>query len=725
MAVTIRDRFFSLTTARTEYQFTADKYGVLKHLWYGEKTGQSMEYLLEYPDVGFSGTIYDSGDEREYSLNTIPLEYPCGGIGDFRPTAANALHPDGSCALDLRYVGHKVSKGKYSIPGLPAVYASEAEAETLEVILRDTASPLEVVLRYAVIEELDIITRSAQFRNTGDGPIILEKAASLCLDIPHGQWEWIHFQGRHNMERQPERAPLIHGVQESSSKRGTSSHQQNPSVILCSPDCTEEKGECYGALLVYSGSFQTQIELDQLHQVRLVMGLNPELFRWTLNSGDTFETPEAVMSYSAEGFSEMSHRFHRLIREHVCRGKYKLSERPILLNSWEAAYFFFDTDKLLEIARGAADMGVDMFVLDDGWFGKRDDDCSGLGDWFVNENKLPGGLERLVGEIKAMGLDFGIWFEPEMISEDSDLYRKHPDWAIRIPGRDPNLTRCQLLLDMSRKDVRDYLYERISSILKSADISYVKWDMNRSMSDWYSAQLPPERQGELPHRYVLGLYELLERLTSDFPDVLFEGCSGGGGRFDAGMLCYCPQIWCSDDTDAIERTKIQYGTSFFYPISTVGSHVSAVPNHQTGRVTPFETRAVTAMAGSFGYELDPAELTEKERRQVKDQISRFRKYRDLINNGSYYRLTDPTRDSSALWSFVSPDKSRVLVQGVMLQPIPNMNRKPCRLRGLDPKAEYRLPEGRTYTGGALMSGGILLPWPWEDYVPVELYLEKV
>jgi len=324
-----------------------------------------------------------------------------------------------------------------------------------------------------------------------------------------------------------------------------------------------------------------------------------------------------------------------------------------------------------------------------------------------------------------MGLDFGLWFEPEMVSEDSELYRNHPDWAIRIPGRDPNLTRCQLLLDMSRKDVRDYLYERISSILKSADISYIKWDMNRSISDWYSAQLPPERQGELPHRYVLGLYELLERLTTDFPDVLFEGCSGGGGRFDAGMLYYCPQIWCSDDTDAIERTKIQYGTSFFYPISTVGSHVSAVPNHQTGRVTPLETRAVTAMAGSFGYELDPTELTEKERSQVREQIKRFRKYRDLIHSGSYYRLTDPMQENNAIWSFVSQDRARVLVQGVQLHPVPNMNRKAYKLRGLDPEAQYKLPDGRTYTGGALMNGGLLLPWAWEEYNPVEVYLEKI
>ena len=355
---------------------------------------------------------------------------------------------------------------------------------------------------------------------------------------------------------------------------------------------------------MYTAEALKQVQLDELEQVRLTMGLNPELFEWTLESGEEFETPEAVMTYSSNGFSKMSYNFHKIIREHICRGKYKLSERPVLINNWEATYFNFDEEKILNIAKQASELGVDMLVLDDGWFGKRDDDNSGLGDWFVNENKIRGGLKSLTEKVKNMGMKFGIWFEPEMISEDSELYRNHPEWSIQIPDRKPVRSRFQLVLDMSREDVQNYLFDAISNILKSADISYVKWDMNRSINDWYSEELDSKHQGELPHRYVLGLYALLERLTSAFPDVMFEGCSGGGGRFDAGMLYYCPQIWCSDDTDAFERTKIQYGTSYIYPISATGSHVSTVPNHQTGRITPFETRGITAMAGSFGYELD-------------------------------------------------------------------------------------------------------------------------
>ncbi|MGN1404124.1 MAG: alpha-galactosidase, partial [Ruminococcus sp.] len=599
MAIRVHEKtgWFQLVTKHTEYQMKADAYGVLKHLWYGAKTGFDMEYLLSYPDVGFAGNLYEAGNDRTYSLNTLPLEYACEGIGDFRIPAVAVTHADGSNALDLRYQSYRISKGKYRIPGLPAVYAEENEADTLEIILKDTASEIEVTLKYGVLAELDIITRSVSIANHGTKPVTLTKAASLCLDIPHGNWEWVHFYGRHAMERQMERVPLLHGIQESASTRGTSSHQQNPAVLLCAPDCTETSGSCMGAALLYSGSFQAKAELDQLEQVRLVMGIHPDLFRWELKPGEAFDTPEVMLSYSSTGMETLSHQFHKAIREHVCRGEYKLAERPVLINNWEATYFGFDERKILHIAKQAAELGVDMLVLDDGWFGKRDDDCSGLGDWFVNEEKLHGGLGQLVQKITAMGMRFGIWFEPEMVSEDSALYREHPDWAIQIPARKPMRSRYQLVLDMTNPAVRDYLFQSMSAVLNSAEISYVKWDMNRSICDWYTSCLPAERQGEMPHRYVLGLYDLLERLTSAFPHVLFEGCSGGGGRFDAGMLYYCPQIWCSDDTDAYERTKIQYGTSFFYPVSAVGSHVSAVPNHQTGRVTPLETRAVTAMAG--------------------------------------------------------------------------------------------------------------------------------
>lgn len=726
MAVRVKDGIFYLETENTLYQMKADEYGVLLHLWYGKKTDCNMDYLLDYPDVGFAGNVYDVDNCRTYSLNTLPLEYGTAGTGDYRVPAISVTHGDGSTALDLRYQEHKILKGKYSIPGLPAVYAGEEEAETLEIILKDTATDIRVILKYGILENQDVITRSVVIINDGEMPVKINRAHSFSMDMPYGDWEWMHFHGRHAMERQVERVPLLHGVQESGSTRGTSSHQQNPSVLLCEKNCTETSGYCMGAVLMYSGGFQTQVELDQLNQTRIVMGIHPDTFCWTLNGGESFYTPEVILSCSDEGMDKLSGRFHRVIREHVCRGKYKMTERPVLINNWEATYFDFDEEKIFNIAKQASELGVDMMVLDDGWFGKRDSDSTGLGDWFVNEDKIKGGLEKLVKRINGLGMKFGIWFEPEMISEESNLYKEHPDWAIQIPGRKPMRGRYQLVLDMTRQDVRDYLYRQISNVLDCANVEYIKWDMNRSISDWYSPGLSSDRQSEMPHRYVLGLYELLERLTTDYPYVLFEGCSGGGGRFDAGMLYYCPQIWCSDDTDAYERTKIQYGTSFFYPVSAVGSHVSAVPNHQTGRITPLETRAVTAMAGSFGYELDLNTLSEEEKAEVAEQIVRFKKYGPLIHNGSYHRLSNPMEDKFAIWSFVSEDKKQVLVHGMIFRTEANMLRYPVRLRGLDGTKKYRLDEtGKIFTGKALMEAGILLPKAWGDYAPVELYFTQV
>lgn len=713
---------FFLETKNTLYQIKADQYKVLKHIWYGSKTNGNMEYLLDYPDVGFSGNIDEVKDDRTYSLDTLPQEYSTFGVGDYRISSVAAKHEDGSIALDLRYEDYSIEKGKYSIPGLPAVYALENEADTLSITLKDTASNILIILKYGVLEDLDIITRSVVIKNKGTSPITLTNAASLCLDIPYGDYDWIHFHGRHTMERVFERTSLIHGIQESSSTRGTSSHQQNPSVIICSKDCTETNGECFGAALMYSGSFKTQIEVDQLNQTRLVMGINPDLFSWELKEQEEFYTPEVILSFSSTGLETLSHNFHKVIRNNVCRGKYKLINRPVLINNWEATYFDFDEEKIYNIAKEAAKLGVDMMVLDDGWFGKRGSDTSGLGDWFVNENKLHGGLKKLVDKINDLGMKFGIWFEPEMISEDSNLYREHPDWAIKMPNRKPNRSRCQLLIDMTNPEVIDYLYDCISKVLTSANVTYIKWDFNRSISDWYTDLLPSERQNEMPHRFVLGLYELLERLNKNFPDVLFEGCSGGGGRFDAGMMYYTPQIWCSDDTDAYERTKIQYGTSFFYPISTVGSHVSAVPNHQTGRITSIDARATVAMAGSFGYELDLNKITEEEKDKVKEQIKTFKKYNSLIHNGTYYRLSNPTNDKYAIWEFVSEDKKEILVQGIIFRTEPNMLRYPIKLRGIEENYNYTLDSDNvTYTGGALLNGGILLPKSWGDYVPINLH----
>ena len=726
MAITVKDKIFNLETKNTLYQMKVDRFGVLNHLWYGEKTDCCMDYLLDYPDAGFSGNIYEAENERTYSLNTLPQEYSTSGVGDFRISAISVTHEDGSNALDLKVREYQIKKGKYEIPGLPAVYAKEDEAETLEITLKDTATEAEVILKYGVFEKEDVITRSVVVKNSGKTPIVINKVHSMCLDIPYGDWEWMHFYGRHTMERQAERVPVLHGISESSSSRGTSSHHQNPAVLLCEKDCTETNGHCIGAALMYSGGFQAQVEKDQLEQIRLVMGIHPDTFEWILEAGEAFYTPEVILSCSTTGFAKLSQNFHHIIRNHVCRGTYQLSSRPVLINNWEATYFDFNEEKILNIARQASKLGIDMMVLDDGWFGKRDDDCSGLGDWFVNEKKLNGGLKALVEKINAMGMKFGLWFEPEMVSEDSDLYRNHPDWAIQIPGRKPMRSRYQLVLDMSNPEVVDYLYGVMSAILRENHIEYVKWDMNRSISDWYTATLSRGRQMEMPHRYVLGLYELLEKLTSEFPDVLFEGCSGGGGRFDAGMMYYCPQIWCSDDTDAHERTFIQYGTSFFYPTSTVGSHVSAVPNHQTGRITSIETRGVVAMAGSFGYELDLNQLSEEEKTVVAKQVTHYKEYQSLIYNGDYYRLANPFEDGMSAWSWISEDKKIILVQGVLFRAKPNVLRKTLRLMGLEAKKNYKIAgTEEVYTGVALMSGGVLLQRAVGDDVSFEIVLEEI
>lgn len=726
MAIKIENRLFQIETEHTSYQMKVDKYGVLTHLWYGAKTECSMDYLLDYPDVGFSGNIYEAENQRTYSLNTLPQEYSTSGVGDFRIPAITVTHDDGSRALDLRYSGHKISRGKYNIDGLPAVYATEEEAETLEIVMEDTATNIEVILMYGVLPKKDIITRSTVIINNGTTSITINKAHSLCLDLPEGNWQSIHFHGRHAMERQMERCELIHGIEEFSSSRGTSSHQQNPTILLCEKECTETSGFCVGAALMYSGGFQTQIEKDQLKQVRVVMGINPETFSWKLNASERFNTPEVILSCSMEGTAKLSQQFHKIIRHNVCRGKYQLSQRPILINNWEATYFDFDEKKILDIAKEASKIGIDMFVLDDGWFGKRDSDNSGLGDWYVNENKIKGGLATLISKINDLGMKFGIWFEPEMVSEDSNLYREHPEWAIKIPGRNPMRSRYQLVLDMSNPEVIEYLYNSISDILKNNNIEYVKWDMNRSISDWYSTCLPSSRQGEQPHRYILGLYGLLERLITNFPHILFEGCSGGGGRFDAGMLYYSPQIWCSDNTDAHERTFIQYGTSFFYPISTVGSHVSAVPNHQTGRITSLDTRGIVAMAGSFGYELDLSTLTEEEKETMKEQVKKYRQYQLLIHNGDYYRLTNPHNSRIAAWQWNDNTNGNVLVQGVVFRAVANMVRDKIKLMGVDALAKYKLKgTGEIYSGMALMTGGILIPRTTGDDAAFELFFEKL
>ncbi|MBO5461664.1 MAG: alpha-galactosidase [Ruminococcus sp.] len=720
-------KIFTLETKNSTYQMQVADYNVLLHLYYGRKIyGGDTRYLVQLYDRGFSGQIPEAGNKRDFSLDALWQEYPGFGVGDYRTEAIRVVDANGGYGINLMYESHKIYKGKYSLKGLPAVYASEDEAETLEITMRDRVTDTVVILYYAVLPEYDIITRAAKVINGGKGEIILEKAASACLEFQNHDFDMIHFHGRYAMEREYERTPIHYGVQAFGSVRGQSSHHNNPCVILCEKNATETMGDCYGMTFVYSGNFNVEVEVDHIGQTRLLMGIHSTQFAFHLGEGEEFVVPEAIMSYCSNGISGLSYNFHRTLRNNVCRGKYKYAERPILINNWEATYFTFDEEKLFGIASKAKELGVEMFVMDDGWFGKRDNDQSGLGDWFVNENKIKGGLGKLVERVNDIGMKFGIWFEPESVSEDSDLYREHPDWCLTIPGREPGRSRFQLTLDMSREDVREYLYERMCSIFDSANIEYVKWDVNRSLSDVWSAMMTKERQGEVYHRYILGLYDLLEKLVTRYPDILFEGCAGGGGRFDAGMLYYTPQIWASDNTDAIERISIQYGTSFCYPISTVGTHVSVCPNHYTHRSVPLNTRVVVAMGGSFGYELDINVLDDNNKKSVTRDIQEYKKYRKLIHNGRYERLSNPYEEKDyAAWEFVSEDGSEALLNYVLTKKHSYEEIHYLKLRGLDENALYACEEdGMVYSGAALMYAGIPITRELHEYDAVQKHFVR-
>ena len=724
MGVKIQDGLFSLETKNTLYQMKEDEIGLLRHLYYGKKTNTDMTYLIRQADRGFSGNPYEKKQERSYSTDTLPQEYSTGGAGDYRTPALRVMAENGSRTCELRFSEAKKLTGKTKPEGLPGARGNKA-TEGLEIVLKDTALGLTVHLLYAVFEDKDVITRSVRIENTGNGPIILEKAAAMSLDFPCGEpRELISFQGRHCMERIPQRLPVPKGsVLSIGSTRGTSSHQSNPFVILCGAGTNEDFGECWGFMLMYSGSHLEETGADQTGSVRIVTGIHPDNFRWKLKKGESFQTPEVILTYSADGINALSRNFHHIIRDEVIPPKWRTAERPVLLNSWEASYFHFDAESLLNLADEAKALGMDMLVVDDGWFGKRDDDNSGLGDWFTNEKKLGCTLRELSERIHGKGLKFGLWVEPEMISEDSVLYRTHSDWALADPDRKPVMGRNQLVLDMGRKEVQDYLFDVLSSLISEADIEYIKWDFNRSMANFHSNALPADRQGETAHRCVLGTYKLLERLEKRFPDLLIEGCSGGGGRFDAGMLYYTPQIWCSDDTDAIERLEIQRGTSYGYPLSTVGSHVSACPNHQTGRSVPLRTRGIVAQSGTFGYELNPALLTGDEKEEIRKQIAAFRRLCPILMNGDYYRL-DQRGDNCdyTAWMIVSPDRREALVNLVGTHVRANAAFPHVQMRGLDPESHYRSEEtGEILSGAALMYGGYSYPQLSGDYPAIQMH----
>ena len=727
-AVSIRihekERLFSLETIHTLYQMKADETGVLLHTWYGRKTEEDMSYRIRTVNRGFCGNPYEMQNRFDYSLDTLPQEYSTDGVGDYRPAAVQVTLDNGSRSVDWRYAGYRLLKGKEKPEGMPGLRGNP-ETEGIEIHLEDTAGKLHAFLTYWLFETQDVIARSVRIENRGQAAVRLKKAASVCMDFPYGKKEVIHFHGRHAMERMTERSAIPQGGRlVFESRRGMSSHQSNPFIILCDPATTEQQGECWGFMLMYSGNHLEEVSEDQVGNIRVISGIHPEGFEWKLEPNGCFQTPEAILSFSADGLNALSRNYHRVIREAVIPPQWRDTKKPVLVNSWEATYFDFNAEKLLQLARSAKELGMEMLVLDDGWFGKRDDDTTSLGDWVCNEAKLGCSLKELSEKIHEIGLWFGLWFEPEMISPESNLYRVHPDWALTDPGRLPMIARRQLVLDMGREEVQEYLFDTIAGILKNARIEYVKWDFNRSIANCWSHVLPEDRQGEAAHRFMLGTYRLLERLTEAFPELMIEGCSGGGGRFDAGILYYCPQIWCSDDTDAVERIEIQRGTSYGYPICTMGSHVSACPNHQTGRTVPLETRGIVAQAGTFGYELNPDKLTDAEKKTVKAQIEVFHRYESLIEAGDYYRL-ETEADYSA-WMSVSPDKDEALLSIAAVRVRANGLFPFVKLQGLNPGGTYyREDTGETMTGAALMYGGISFPQFLGDYPAVQVYLKEL
>lgn len=693
--------------------------GILLHLYYGRRL--SDWHMADLSRTGFGMKEPHTNERERGSFNDCMFfEYPTHGLGDYREDAFAVLNPNGHTATSLAYRSHRIYAGKPQINGMPATFGDENTVSTLEITAEDEQNGIEYTLIYSAFEDVDAITRSVRIRNTGKYENIkLTKVLSTSVDFEGAVFDTIVLHGSWARERHIERNRLGYGKHSVSSRRGESSHQEHPFLALLDTCATEDYGNVYGFNFVYSGNFIAQAEKTQFDCVRVVMGINPADFCWNLHAGEEFASPEAVMVYSAQGVGGMTRTFHDLYRNHLIRSPYKDMKRPILINNWEATYFKFDTDKLIAIAKQASKLGIEMLVMDDGWFGKRDNDDNSLGDWVVYEEKLKGGLKYLVDEVNKLGMKFGIWFEPEMISPDSNLYRAHPDWAIQIPGRKGVQSRAQFVLDLSRPEVVDYTFNQVATILRSANIEYVKWDMNRQLTDLGSFMLDSESQGELSHRYVLGVYELQGRLTKEFPKLLIENCSGGGARFDPGMLYYSPQIWTSDDTDAVERLKIQQGTALIYPLSTMGAHVSDCPNHAVGRVTPFETRGYVALAGTFGYELDVTRIPEDDRNMIPHQVAMYHRFNDLVRSGDYYRVASYSENHEwDCWEVVAKDKSEALMTVAEVLRKANVKSRRVCFKGLAPEKTYRVAEYDIYNdcdkedtaltlkGDALMYAGI-------------------
>lgn len=684
----------------------------LSNLYYGKRIHDKESFHYLHEEMPRSHAAFSCPPPSALCLQYTKQEYPSYGTGDFRYGAFTIKQENGSSITDFKYVSHSIYSGKKKIEPLPATYIEkDEEATSLEIVLYDQVIDTHLILTYTIYEELPVITRHAKFIHNGEETIILTNAMSGCVDLPDPDFDMIHLSGAWSRERYVKIRSLEQGVQSIYSMRGASSTEHNPFIALKRKETTELLGEVYGFSLVYSGSFLAQVEVCTHDMTRILMGIHPNNFEWVLHKGESFQTPELVMVYSDEGLNKMSQTYHKLYRTRLARGVWRDRERPILLNNWEATYMDFNEEKILNLAAKAKEVGIELFVLDDGWFGTRNDDNQGLGDWYPNLEKLPNGIAGLSRKIEEMGMKFGLWIEPEMVNKNSELYRKHPDWIISAPERFESPSRQQHVLDFSRKEVVDYIHAMISKVIRESKISYIKWDMNRYITECYSRGAKPDEQGMVMHKYILGVYDLYTRLTNEFPHILFESCASGGGRFDPGMLYFAPQTWCSDDTDAVERMKIQYGTSFVYPISSIGAHVSAVPNHQVNRVTPLETRANVAYFGAFGYELDLNKLTDEELEQIKEQITYYKKYRKLFQQGVFYRLKSPFKGNDTAWMVVSEDKTEAIAAYYQRLNKVNANWLRYKLTGLNPDMLYKVTGfGKTemYYGSELMNAGLVI-----------------
>lgn len=707
--VNASNRLFHLQTKHTSYVFHVIEDGSLGQLYYGPKIPFKDDYANLNTREEHDCTNTRTDEDVEFQAELLKQEYAGLGKGDYRYPAFQITYPNGSRTSEFQYRDYELKDGKARLTGLPSTFADDSnDSQTLTVKLAD--GDLELQLHYTIFADEDVIVRSTTFVNHGK-TVFLNRALSAQLDLPDANYDFIQFAGSWSRERHLHRSHLRPGTQSISSLRTASSHQENPFFMLARPHTDNNQGAVFGFNFVYSGNFLDSVEVDQFDTTRVLIGINPDEFGWKLNSGDSFQTPEVIFSYTDNGFNALSQQLGAFYAQHLINPHFAHQERPILINNWEATFMDFTEDKLMPIVERAKELGIEMFVLDDGWFGHRDDDRSSLGDWFVDEKKFNHGIAGFAKRVHDLDMKFGLWFEPEMISIDSKLYQTHPEWMIKTPGRGQTPGRHQFVLDMSRQEVVDYLFGLMSHIIQDAKLDYIKWDMNRNITEMYGADLPADQQLEFSHRYILGVYDLYDRLTKAFPDVLFESCASGGGRFDLGMMYYAPQAWCSDDTDAIERIKIQDGTSYGYTPSMWGAHVSAVPNDQVGRLTSIDTRAKVAYFGAFGYELDVTELSDEEQATIKQQVAFYKQYRKLFQFGTFYRLETPdTSDNVYGWETVSPDKQTAI--GMRYQILNGANPAYIRyyFKGLDPERRYTVNDGsEVFSGAELMNAGYFVP----------------